>query len=213
MLKLNKDGIKGLNKSEIDDKDVYKNIKKAIEPKVDTKNVNDEDVVRDIIANDAELAKENHYVIKMLYNGLLRYYPGLASRKEDLVKFLKIAISRTNIPDYSVETWEAIEEQLKDRKSKYGYNILELIIDDQILSKEDPLILIELYKTMEDMDSELIKKEEVMRSILRAAIQTEAIDDYDKTAWLGMEKARRELENNEVISGWQSWMNDTFFSK
>ena len=44
----------------------------------------------------------------------------------------------------------------------------------------------------------MAKNKEVIRSILRAAIQTEAIDAYDAAAWGNMEKNIRELDGTYV---------------
>ena len=76
--------------------------------------------------------------------------------------------------------------------------IQDLMLTDPILSAEDPKRVAELYESMIRQTPNIAKNKEVMRSILRAAVQTEAIDAYDQTAWLGMEKARRELDGTYV---------------
>lgn len=94
---------------------------------------------------------------------------------------------------------EAYSDEFKSRKSKAVEDVSnlrrklilqDLLLRDRILSKEDPDDVLAAYRSLHQISPDATLNRDVMRSMLRQAVQSVAISPYDAKTLADIDKAR-----------------------
>ena len=76
----------------------------------------------------------------------------------------------------------------------------DLLLNDPIISQGDRKRVLNVYSRVVAASPVLAKNKEVMRSILRAAVQTEVIDDYDIKLWINIGERINDINRSKTLS-------------
>lgn len=109
---------------------------------------------------------------------------------------------RNSLIAYLRDSWKKQyddESQARVNKATEGINnirrqliLQDLIVRDKILSQEDPNSVMAVYRSIHQVSPDTTLNKEVLRSMMRSAVQSVAISPFDAKALVDLDKSRRQ---------------------
>lgn len=174
------------------------------------------DAKDDKIRELQELLKKQHKLLSRQSDDILEL---TRKKREEAPSLFRTAFGKPNVSSFfKPETgavsvpWQAVEDlAFKDytkendeiartkENLKRSLMLQDLMTTDEIISSADPEAVASTYQSLLDTSPGVANNKEVVRSILRQAVNSIAISPYDAATWADLEKKQREsisLRNN-----------------
>lgn len=109
---------------------------------------------------------------------------------------------RNSLIAYLRDSWKKQyddESQARVNKATEGLNnvrrqliLQDLLVRDKILAQEDPNNVMSVYRSIHQVSPDTTLNKEVLRSMMRSAVQSVAISPFDAKALVDLDKSRRQ---------------------